>query len=73
MCNIYIYNVTATTVISSVKKERKKKMRLLPKKVDWGKLIQKSHIPRVTSLELLRSYIWQGMMHCVFLVIDIAF
>ena len=48
-------------------------MRLKPKKVDWGKLIQKWRIPRVTSPVLLRSYIRQGMMHCVFLAIEIAF
>ena len=48
-------------------------MRLHPKKVDWGKLIQKCHIARVTSPELLRSYIWEGMMQCVFLAIEIAF
>ena len=48
-------------------------MRLHPKKVDRGKLIQKCRITRVPSLELLHSYIWQRMMHCVFLAIEIAF
>ena len=48
-------------------------MRLHFKKVDWGMLIQKFRIPIVTSPELLCSYIWQGMMHCVFLAIEIAF
>ena len=76
---IYIYihiNESATTVISSVKnrkKEKRKKMRLNPKKVDWGKLFRKCSIRRVTSPELLCSYIRQGMMHCVFLAIEIAF
>ena len=48
-------------------------MRLHPKKVDWGMLIQKCSIPRVTYPVLLLSYIWQGMIHCVFLAIEIAF
>ena len=72
--NTYIKIETATTFISSVKKRKKeRKMRLHPKKIDSGKLIQKCRIARVTSPELLRSYIWKGMMHCVFLAIEIAF
>ena len=60
-------------VLKKRKKETEKKMRLHPKKLDWGKFIQKCCIPRVTFPELLHSYIWQGMMHCIFLAIEIAF
>ena len=56
------------------KKERKKEKRgLHPKKLDWGKLIQKCHIHRVTSTKRLRTYIWEVMIYCVFLAIEIAF